>query len=166
MAGGENDVNERVALFDADADDAAVADVGEFFQGGFLDGALGGGEEDEIGLRPGVVLLVGAGFGGDADHGGDFFVGLQFEQIGDAAALGGTAHVGNFMHAFDIDATGVGEEHQVIVRAGGEEVLDKILGPRRHVGTFAGGHADDALAAAALGAIGTDVGALDQGRRG
>ena len=58
---------------------------------------------------------------------GDGLARLEFEQVGDAAALGGAAHVGNLMHALDIDAAGVGEKHQVIVRAGGEEVLDEIL---------------------------------------
>ena len=71
--------------------------------------------------------LFASGLGHDADEGGDFFVRLQFQQIGDAAALGGAAHVGNLVHALDIDAAGVGEEHQVIVGAGGEEMLDEIL---------------------------------------
>ena len=56
-----------------------------------------------------------------------FSSGLQFEQVGDAAALGGAAHVGNFVDALDIDAAGVREEHQVIVRAGGEQMLDEIV---------------------------------------
>ena len=58
------------------------------------------------------------------------------------------------MHALDIHAAGVREEHQVIVRARGEEMLDEIavLVVRR----LPRGHADDALAAAALGAIGAD----------
>ena len=137
-------------------------DVGELTEGGLLDCALRGGEEDEVGLGPGLVLLVRAGLGGDADEGGDFFLGLEFQEIGDAAALGGAAHVGNLMDALDIDAAGVGEEHEVIVRAGGEEVLDKILVLARRRRSLAGGHADDALAAAALGAIGADGGALDQ----
>ena len=54
-----------------------------------------------------------------------------------------------------------GEEHQVIVRARGEEMLDEIafvfLGR-----AFARGHADDAFAAAALRAIRADIGALDK----
>jgi hypothetical protein len=129
----------------------------------FLDSALRVAKKTKFGLRPGDVLLVRAGFGDDADEGGDFFVGLQFEQVGDAAALGGAAHVGHLMDALDVGAAGVGEEHQVIVRAGGEKMLDEILRPRpARRRRFARGHADDALAAAALGAIGTDVGALDQ----
>ena len=52
---------------------------------------------------------------------------LQFQQVGDAAAFGRAAHVRNLMHALHIHAPGVREEHQVIMRAGGEQVLDKIL---------------------------------------
>jgi hypothetical protein len=64
------------------------------------------------------------------------------------------------MHALDIHAAGVREEHQVIMGARGEEMLDEILVLGRL--TFARGHADDPLAATPLGAILTDVGALDE----
>ena len=64
------------------------------------------------------------------------------------------------MHALDIDAPGVREEHQVIMRAGGEQVLDEVL--VLFGGAFARGHADNPFAAAALGAIGADVRPLDQ----
>ena len=67
---------------------------------------------------------------------------------------------GNLVYALDIDPAGVGEEHQVIVRAGAEEVLDEVL--VLFGCAFAGGHADDPFAAAPLGAIGADVGAFDQ----
>ena len=43
-------LDERVALLDADGDDAALADVGEILERGFLDRALLGGEEDEVRL--------------------------------------------------------------------------------------------------------------------
>ena len=154
LAGGQFHVDQRVARLDADGDDAAFADVGEILQRGLLDRALLGGKEQKAGLFPRHVFLVRVRLGHDADERGDFFARLQFQQVGDAAALGGAAHVGNLMHALDIDAPGVREEHQVIVRAGGEQVLDEIL---VLVGrAFARGHADDALAAAALGAIGAD----------
>ena len=52
---------------------------------------------------------------------------LQFQQVGDAPAFGRAAHVGNLVHALDIHAAGVREEHQVIMGAGGEQVLDEIL---------------------------------------
>src|SRR5437773_10473017 len=64
------------------------------------------------------------------------------------------------MHALDVSAAEVGEEHQVIVGAGGEQVLDEILVLLG--GAFAGGHANDPFAAAPLRAVGTDVGPLDQ----
>ena len=51
---------------------------------------------------------------------------FEFEQVCDAAALGGAAHVGNFVHALDVDPARVREEHQVIVRARREQVLDKV----------------------------------------
>ena len=129
---GQLRVDQRVALLDADGDDAAFADVAEIRSSAvFLTVPCARGEEDvQFGCVQVRSSLFGPVLAMDADEGGDFFVGLQFEQIGDAAALGGAAHVGDFMDALDIDAAGVGEEHEVIVRAGGEEVLDEILGPR------------------------------------
>ncbi len=126
MAIGELHVDEDVAFLDGDGDDAALAHVGELGKGRFLHRAFAGGEEKVGVLLPGDVLAVGTGFGFDPDEGGDFFFGFQFEQIGDAAAFGGAPHIGHFMDALDIHTPGVGEEHQVIVRAGGEEMLDEI----------------------------------------
>ena len=48
------------------------------------------------------------------------------------------------------------------MRAGGEEMLDEVLGFALHDGVLAGAHADDALAPSALGAVRTDVGALNE----
>ncbi len=76
---GELYVNKSISGFDADGDDAALTHVGELLEAGFLDCALLGGEENKIRLLPRFVLLVRAGFGDDADLGGDFFVGLEFE---------------------------------------------------------------------------------------
>ena len=90
-----------------------------------------------------------------------FSSGAQFEHIRDRAALGGAAHLRNFVNLLDVSAARFGEEHQVIVRGRGEEMLDEIafffLGR-----AFARGHADDALAAAALRAKGADGGAFDE----
>ena len=55
------------------------------------------------------------------------------------------------MHSLDIHPARVRKEHQIIVRAGGEQMLDEIAGLVSCA--FPGRHADDALAAAALGAI-------------
>ena len=69
--------------------------------------------------------------------------------------------VRDFMNPFDINSPGVRKEHQVVMRAGGEKVLDKITRI-----LFRGGlarlHANHALSAAALGTIGTDICALDE----
>ena len=65
------------------------------------------------------------------------------------------------MHSLDVDATLVCEEHQVVVRAGGEEMLDEIIRIALSL-SLAGGHADNAFAAPTLCAVGADVGAFDQ----
>ena len=104
-------------------------------------------------LLPREVFLVRPQVGLDPDERSDFLAGLQLEQVGDVSPLGRSAHVGNLMHAPDVHAAGVGEEHQIIMRAGGEEVLDEVLGLALHDRFLAGAHADDALATAALGAV-------------
>ena len=161
MAGGQLDSDEAVTLVDADGVDAGAADIGVGIERGLLHRAALGGEEQEPLLLPGEVVLVGVLLRLDADQRRDLLAGLQFEQVGDVAPLGRAAHVGNLMHAPDIHAPGGGEEHQVVVGARGEQVLDEILALALHDRFLAGAHADDTLAAAALGAVGADVGALD-----
>ena len=56
----------------------------------------------------------------------DFLLGPQLEQIGDRAPLGRASHFGNFVNFLDISAAGCGKKHQVIMRRGGEEMLDEI----------------------------------------
>ena len=65
------------------------------------------------------------------------------------------------MHPLDIAATGLCEENEVIVRAGGEEMLDEVsfLGL---VLSLSGGHADNPFASAALGAVGAHGSTLDE----
>ena len=160
MSGRQFHVDESVPGINADGDDPAFADVGEILERGFFNRSLLRREENETGLLPGRVFAALPGFGQDADQRGDGFARFEFQDVGDAPSFGGAAHVGNFVDAFDIHAPGVGKEHQVIVGAGREKVLDEIavlLGL-----ALARGHADDAFAAAALGAVGTDVGPLDQ----
>ena len=122
----------------------------------FDDAALGG-EDDVLVFVPGFFVGLLAL---NADGGGDFFAGLELEEIGDAAAFGGAAHLGDLKDALDVAPAFLGEEHEVIVRGGGEEVLDEIAVLLRL--PFAGLHAHDAFAAAALGAVGGDGGALEE----
>src|SRR5262249_6237583 len=112
------------------------------------------------GLLPCPVLFVRATFGLNPDKGSYFLAGLELKKIGDTAPLRGAPHVRDFVDSLDIDAACVREEHQEIVRSGGEQVLDEILVLLGRA--FAGDHANNAFAAAPLGAIGTDIGALDQ----
>ena len=162
VAGGQLDGDEAVALVDADGVDAGAANVGVGAQRGLFHRAALGGEEEEVLLLPREVFLVRPQVGLDTDERSDFLAGLQLKHVGDVSPLGRAAHVWNLVHAPDVHAAGGGEEHQVIMRAGGEEVLDEVLSLALHDGVFAGAHADDAFAAPTLGAVRADIGALDE----
>ena len=56
-----------------------------------------------------------------------FSPGFEFQEIRDRAALGRAAHLGNLVHLLDVDSAFLREEHQVIVRRSGEEMLDEIV---------------------------------------
>ncbi len=76
-------------------------------------------------------------------------------------ALGRAAALGQLEHLLYVAAPGLREEHQEVVRAGREEVLDEVV--RVLFGRpLAGRHADDALAAAALRAVFAGGRALDE----
>src|SRR5262249_5942193 len=154
------DVYEAVAGLNGNGDDAAFADIGKLAERGLFYRAALRRKEQFSRLLPGCVLFVRAAFGHNPDQSGDGFAVLQLQDIGDAPAFGGASHVGDFVDPLDVSAPGVGEEHQEIVRAGGKEVLDKIR--ILLAGPLAGRHADHSLAAAPLGAVGTDVGAFDE----
>ena len=162
VAGGQLDGDEAVALVDADGVDAGAANVGVGAQRGLFHRAALGGEEEEVLLLPREVFLVRPQVGLDTDERSDFLAGLQLKHVGDVSPLGRAAHVWNLVHAPDVHTAGGGEKHEVVVRAGGEEVLDEVLSLALHDGVFAGTHADDALAATALGAVRADVGPFNQ----
>ncbi len=65
----------------------------------------------------------------------------------------GRGGVGNVVNLQPVHAALVGEDQQVGVRGGDDQVLDHVFGARRH--------ADAAFAAARLAAIGVDGGALE-----
>ena len=150
MTGGQFDRDESVALVNADGVDAVAADVGVGLERGLFNRATLGGEEEKFFLFPCEVLLFFAQLGFHPDERGDLFAGLQLKHVRDVAPFGSATHVRNLVHSADVDAAGVGEEHEVVVCAGGEEVLDKILGFSLHDGILARAHADDALATTAL----------------
>ena len=98
------------------------------------------------------VVLVGEVL--HADHGGDLLALGEAQEAGDRLALGGAGALGDVVDLLGVALAGAGQEEDVVVRRGGEEVLDEIL--------LVGLGADDALAAALLGAVVGDGRALDE----
>ena len=157
LAGGQFAINEAVALLDLYGNDAAFADVLEIVEVRFLHDAAAGGEDDVEIFVPGFLI----GFLAlDADGCGDFLLGAEFQEVGDGPTLAGAGALGNFKNAFDVAASALGDEEQVIVRRGREKEFDEIavlflLG-------LAGRHTNHPLATTLLGAVGTDEGAFDE----
>ena len=163
MALGEDGGDEHVILLDLDGDDAPLADIGEVSEVRLLHDAATGGKEDVLLGIPGGLHTACTAAGGrlDPHGGGDLLAGLEVQDIGDRFSLGRAAHLGNLVDALDIAAACLGEEDEIVVRAGGEEVLDEviILGV---VLRLLGSHADDPLATALLGAVRADGRSLDE----
>jgi len=78
----------------------------------------------------------------------DFLAWFHRDEIRDRLALAVRADVGNFVHLQPVRPAAVGEDHDVGVRRGDEEVADEIFVARAH--------ADAPLAAAALIPVGGD----------
>ena len=153
VVGGEEDdllavggagLDELVVLVDVDGDDAARHDVGEVLEGGLLDGAVAGGEEDVLALFVEVA---------DGEDGDDFFSGLEGDERGHGLALAGGGDVGDLVDLEPVDAAGVGEAEQIGVGGVDDELGDEVF--------FAGLHAEAAGASAALLAVDGDGRALE-----
>ncbi len=84
---------------------------------------------------------------------GDLFALGQIQQIDDRPAVALARQLRQVVDLLPVDLALVGEEQQVVVRAGDEQVLDRIV--------LVGLGALEPLAAAALGAIGAGRGPLD-----
>src|SRR5260370_18683349 len=83
------------------------------------------------------------------------------KDVGNRSAFSSASHLRNLVNFCDVGASRFREKHQIVVRRGGEKMLDEIaflfLGR-----AFARGHTDHALAAAALRAKGAHSCALDE----
>src|SRR5271157_1303602 len=143
VAVGDAGGYEFVSLFDVDGVDAVGADVHELAEFGFFYQAVAGGEEDVF------VFFFEIAHG---QHGADGFAGLESDQVADVLAAAGSAYVGNFVDLEPVDAAFVGEDENVGVGGGDEEMLDEIF--------VAGLHASAAGASAALHAVGGNRRAL------
>src|SRR5712691_4237775 len=143
VAVGDAGSDEFVPFFDADSVDAVGADVHEFAELGFFYEAVAGGEENVF-----VFFFEIA----HREHGADRFSGLQADEVADVLAAAGGADVRNFVDLEPVDTAFVGEDQDVGVGGGDEEVFDEIL--------LAGLHAGASGSTAALHAVGGDGRAL------
>src|SRR6185437_10189483 len=147
LAVGEFCADQFVLRVQVNGDDAGGPRIREFGDGRLLHSAVLGGKEDVA-----TFLLEIA----DGDHRGELFALLEANNAIDRFPARGRGGFGNFVDLQPIDAPLRGEEQDVAVRGGNEEVLDEIV--------FAGSRADAPLAAAGLMAVGFDRRALDVAR--
>ncbi len=154
------DFDQVIPFIDSDGDDPVLIHVAIRGQLGFLHRAVFGRKENVTRLFPRHILALSAFLGEHPDQGGDFFAFFELEEIGNAPAFGGAAHVRDFMNPLDIDPACIGEEHQVIMSGGGEKMFDKII--LLFCLPFFCCHANDAFAPAFLGAVTRYIGSFNQ----
>src|SRR5258708_1217350 len=143
VAVGDAGGDEFVSFFDIDGVDAVGADVHELAELRFFYQAVAGGEEDVF------IFFFEVAHG---EHGADGFAGLQSDEVADVFAFAGGAYVGNFVDLEPVDSAFVGEDQDVGVGGGDEEVLDEVF--------VTGLHAGAPDAPAALHAVGGDGSSL------
>ena len=134
--------HQLVVLAQAHGHEAALAAAGIERGRGALDHAAPGHEEE--------VLVLGELAHGQ--HRGDPLPFLQGQQVVDVHALGRAAALGHLMHLELVHAALVGEQAQVLVVGGGQELL--------HIVVIGGVQGRDALAAALLLLVVLQAGAL------
>ncbi len=108
VAVGQLRVDQAIVLLDLDGDDAAFPDVAVIGEVRFLHDARSGGEErcedSRPRSRPRCSAPVPDFLAWTRMVRGDFFVGAQFQQVRDRAALGGAAHLRNLINFLDVGA--------------------------------------------------------------
>src|SRR5438093_321986 len=164
IAASQVGVDQAIAFFNLDGDDPAFANVPIIGKVRFLDDTRLCRENDVKIFVPGLIDRIRANarfLRLDSNRGGDFFFRSQLKNVGNRSAFSRASHLRNLVNFFDVGASRFREKHQIVVRRGGEKMLDEIaflfLGR-----TFARGHPDHALAAAALRAKGAHSCALDE----
>src|SRR6267378_663222 len=136
LAVSELRADELVLAVQGDGDDARRARVGEFRQRGLLYRAALRGHEDEL-IR---ILEIAR-----RDERGELLVFLEFNETRNGFAAGGRRRFRQFIDLQPVDAALRGEQQDVAVRRGDEQILDEIF--------FLRLRADAALAAARLVAV-------------
>src|SRR4029077_11886891 len=117
--------NQFVALLDADGVDAVRAHVAEILELGLLHQAVAGGEEN---VPAGLFEVA------NREHGADRLSRLQTDEIADVFTFAGSADIRDLIHLQPVNAAAVGEDENVGVSGGDEEMLDEILVARLHPG--------------------------------
>ena len=143
LAVGDRGAEQAVALLDAHADDALLAEVLVLGDVGLLDEAVARERHDV-----GALLHLA-----DGRDGGDLLAGLHADEVDDGATLGVAGRLRDLVDLLDVDLAAVAEEEDVRVRRGDEELVDEVL--------LAGLHADLAAPAAPLRAVDRRGRALD-----
>ena len=132
------DADQFVVLAQYDGDQPRLAQIGKLGKLGALDRTGPSGHHQVVPLLP---------TRGHGQHGGDLLAAIQLKQIHNRRAARGAPGLGDLVAIELVHAAAIGEEHQRVVRGSHEQLLDKIL--------LARGRADDPLAAAPLGAVGS-----------
>ena len=141
---GDDHVDQLVVFAELDGDDAALHRPAVLLQRRLLHQARARGHHQEM---VGLVEIA------DRPAVGDLLAFGEVQQVDDRPAAAVAAQLRQVVDLLPIDLAAVGEEQQVGVRAGDEQVLDRIF--------FFGLGALQALAAAALGPIDAGRRALD-----
>ena len=142
---GEHAADHRISFGEVDADEATFAGgVGVGGQGGLLNLAGLGGHDQEV-----VFVELGM-----REHGRDLFAFIEGEERFDGLAFGDAAAFGDLVDLFGHTLAVGGDEQDIVVGLGSEEMLHKIL--------FVSIGADDAFAAAFLRAEIGHAGAFDE----
>ena len=141
---GDHDVDQLVVFPELDGDDAALQRPAVGLELGLLHQALARGHHQVV---VGLVEVA------DRAAVGDLLALGQVEQVDDRPAAALARQLRQVVDLLPVDLALVGEEQQVVVRAGDEQVLDRIF--------FLGLGALEALAAAALRAVDAGRRALD-----
>ena len=139
----ENNEHQLVPFVQGQRDFAALALIFILGKCGTLDDALFGNHGKE------TVFFKGF----HTDHGRDFFLVGDFNEVYQICPLGGPGGFRNLIGLSHKDLAGVGKEHKIRMAVDHRHFLHKVL--------FLGGHAENSLAALVLSRIGIGRQTLD-----
>ena len=113
---GQRDADQLVAFLQRDRDEAGLAVGVEFGHRSLLDGSLLGDHHKAL-----VCVELP-----DRDHGRHALGAVEVEEVDDRRALGCPRSLRYLVCLDLVDAAHVGEEHEIVVRAGDDEVAHEV----------------------------------------